>query len=277
MRFALAALSAAEILVAKKPEMGLDTRVFPSVVPVQKVGKIVVSGGTNTWIPEAGVDWTAAGLDLCLKVDSPLRCTAAPVVTLECTLVGPLTEEDVATTFNIPSWVPDQSYSYQVGRGFDLVPTGVGNSAKRVLAVTGITSITGITGYAEFIVYGSQASSDFKELGWSKSVSGPYSTPASIAFPDGYNPAAAIRAGRPEIPELTVSMTHIASSAGMTRYNGHEIAMLAKVIKDKSVHVGNILYVGYRPQASPERGEGNDEVVETSTGPYTDCIQFDAL
>jgi hypothetical protein len=276
MRFALPVLSASEILLAKKPEIGLESRVFISVVPMQKIGRITVtSAGAATFIAEAGVTW-GAGLDLHLKVDSPIRSGSAPTVTLNCTLEGPLETQTALATFANPAWVPDQSHSYQVGRGFDFIPQGAGNSAKLVTAVTGV-SVTNISQYAEFIVYGSPAASNFVEMGWKKGASGQYATPASISFADGYNPAAAIKAGRPDVPELNISLSHIAASAGMVRYNGHTVAALLKVIKDKSVHVSNIIYTGYRPQANPERGEGNDEVVESSAGPFEDCMQFDAL
>jgi hypothetical protein len=276
MRFALPVLSASEILLAKKPEIGLESRVFVSVVPIQKIGRIVVTAaGAATWIPEAGVTW-GSGLDLQLKVDSPVRSTSAPVVTLNVTLEGPLETQTALATFANPAWVPDQSNAYQVGKGLDFIPSGGGNSAKKVIAVTGV-SVANITQYSEFIVYGSPAEASFVEMGWKKGASGQYATPASIAFADGYNPAAAIKLGRPELPELTINLSHIAASAGMVRYNGHSVAVLLKVIKDKSVHTSNLVYCGYRPQASPERGEGNDEVVESSAGPFEDCLQFDAL
>lgn len=277
MRLQLAALSATQILIAKKPEIGLSSRVFASAFPVQKVGRVVVSAaGVATYVPEAGVDWGAEGLDLHVKVDSPLRASAAPTLTLNCTLYDPLPDQTAIATFAQPSWVADQTHTYQVGAGFDFIPQGAGNSAKKVIAVTGAAA-TNVSQYCEFVIYGTPAASAFVEIGWKKSASGQYATPASIAIADGYNPSAALVLGRPEVPELTLNFSHIVASAGMVRYNGHTIGVLLKVIKDKSVHVSNILYCGYRPQTNPERGEGNDEVQESSTGPFEDCLQFDAL
>jgi hypothetical protein len=276
MRLALAALTAAQIQIAKKPEIGLSSRVFASAVPVQKVGRIIVSAtGTTTFVAEAGVDWTA-GMDLHVKVDSPIRAASAPTLTLNCTLEGPETGQTTVATFAVPAWVSDQSHTYQVGRGLDFIPQGAGNTNKKVLAITGASSAN-ITQYAEFVVYGTPAEASFVEIGWKKSATGQYSTPVSIPIADGYNPSAALVLGRPEVPELTLNFSHIVASGGMVRYNGHTVAVLLKIIKDKSVEVSRILYTGYRPQTNPERGEGNDEVMESSTGPFEDCLQFDAL
>jgi hypothetical protein len=40
------------------------------------------------------------------------------------------------------------------------------------------------------------------------------------------------------------------------------------------VHSETIVYTGYRPAFSPSRGDGNDEVMGTSTGPYEKFLTF---
>lgn len=277
MRFSLPVLSAAQAAIAKSIESGLESQVFCSVTPVVKLGRIVVpAGGSAVWYPEAGADYGAAGLDVFVRCDTGVSETAAPLVTLNCTLEGPLAAQTANAQFAVPSYAQDQGHVYPSGRGFDAIPQGAGNSAKKVTAITGATT-TGLTQYAEFTVYGSGPEADFKPIGLKRGASGAYNAPLAVAYADGYNPSAIVKPGRPEIPELTLSFAHISSAGGMTRYNGHRVAILLKVIKNKAVHSSNVLYVGFLGAASPDRGDGNDEVVESCSGPYEDCIQFEAL
>ena len=276
MRLSLPALNAAQILIANKPEMGVESQVFVSPVEVVRLGKIVVdAAGVAAWTPEPGAS-LGNGMDIHLKVGSGFTATAAPSITLTGTLADDTAGTAVAALV-VPSWVPDQSKTFQEGFAVDFIPAGAGNSAKLVKAISS-AAITNVPANTEFTVFGSPASSNFVELGWKRGAEGRYNTPNSVSFADGYNPSAAVKPGRPEVPELTLSFAHIAASYGLGHYNGRRVSVLLKVKKNKSsVHVSNILYTGYVPSASPNRGDGNDEVVETSTGPFEDCMQFDAV
>ena len=288
MRFTLPALSPADSLIAQNPESDLEANVFVSPVEVIQLGRILVDpSGVATWKPKPGASF-GTGLDIHVRCDTPIRSTtAAPVITLATTIPGapvvppatpnpPVTGTAVAT-FGVPSWSADQAQIYPAGASFDLIPAGAGNTNALVLSITGVTSATNVQPNAEFTVYGSPAASNFVEVGFKRGVEGPYNTPGSIHIADKYNPAAAIKEGRPEVPELHMEFAHISHMDGISRYNGSRVSVLLMVKKDKAVLTSNILYVGYRPASSPARKDGNNEVVESSKGPYENVLLFGAV
>lgn len=280
MRFSLPALSAAQQLVATRPETGVDSsQVFVTPLEIQLLGRIVfdAAGANPVWYPTPGAT-LGAGLDIHLRCDTPITVqAAAPSITLDCTLVGPVANATAVATLAIPAWVADQTHVYPVGHALDFVPQGVGNSAKLVTAIAGVNASANIPGSAIFSVYGSPLVSKFIPVGYKRGIEGPYNIPGSVPIADGYNPSAAIKAGRAEVPELNFQFVHIDAMAGVTRYNGHRVSFWNKIVKDNSVHTANIVYVGVRPNASPNRGDGNDEVIETVTGPYENFLSFSAL
>ena len=276
MRFSLPVLSAAQVLVAQNPEIGVDSVVLASPVEVVKLGTIMLDAlGVATWYPKAGASF-GAGLDVHLRLESEILADAAPTVELNVTLVGVEPPTTALATLAVPSWVADQNHIYPVGHALDFVPQGTGNGSKLVTAITGVHAVTNAPASAEFSVWGSFAASNFIEIGYKRGTEGEYNVPASVAIADGYNPAAAIKKGRPDVPELNLEFAHISAMGGMTRYNGHRTSVWVKILKDKAVHSGNVVYVGCRLHSTPKRGGGNDEVVETAKGPYENVLLFDA-
>lgn len=275
MRFALPALSAAQIPIATKPEMGVESDIFISAAEVILVGKVSVdAAGAVTWAPEPGVD-LGDGMDLHAKVNFMATATAAPTLTITGTL-----DDDNAGTADadlaVPSWWRDQSKTFQEGFGEDFIPNGAGNSAKLIKAIASV-AVTNVPANAEFLIYGSPPAASFIEYGWKRGAQGAYNVPATVSFADGYNPNAAVKPGRGETRELTLSFAHVAAGFAIGRFNGKRVAVLLKVRKNrKTVHTENIVYVGYIPSSTPNRGDGNDEVVEESKGMFEDCLQFTA-
>ena len=272
MRYSLPVLSAAQVLIAQNPEIGVESIVHVSPVEVVKLGRIVFdAAGDPTWYPKAGASF-GTGLDLHLRLDSAVAATAAPSITL--TVTTPTGADTAVALLSIPSWVTDQTHVYPVGKALDMVP--VITATDLVTAIAGVAANANVPANTEYSVWGSPPASKFIEIGYKRSVAGPYNVPAAIPLADGYNPAAAIKQGRPEIPELSMEFLHITAMGGLARYNGHRTSVWVKVLKDKTVHAENIVYCGHRPQATPSRGDGNDEVVESSSGPYEDVLLFTA-
>jgi hypothetical protein len=276
MRLSLPALSATQILAANKPEMGVESIVKVSPIEAFLMGKIVVDAtGTATFTAEPGAA-LGDGMDLHLKVQVMSLASAAPSVTLNVTLEGD-TAGTAKADLVVPSWFPDQSKTFQEGFALDFIPQGVGNAAKLVKTITGV-SVTNVPNNSEFLVFASPAASSFIEVGWKRGAEGAYNVPSTVSFANGYNPSAAVKPGRGEERELTLSMAHIASGYALSRYNGKRVSVLIQVKKNRhAVHTENVLYIGYIPSSTPARGDGNDEVVETCQGKFEDCMQFVAL
>lgn len=276
MRFSLPVLTSAQILIAENPEIGVESNVFASAAEVIQLGTIKTDAlGAITWTPKPGAAY-GSGLDVHVAVENPINGSAAPVITLDATIVTVGTGT-LAATFAVPSWVANQGNIYPQGIAFDMIPQGSGNALRLVTAIAGVTSLANVPNNSELTVYGSPASSNFVEIGWKKTVDGAYNTPSSVSLANGYNPSAAIKKGRPDVAELSMEFHHVSSMDGMCRYNGMRVSVLNKVIADGSVTKEHILYIGHRPNATPKRGEGNDAVVESSSGPVVKCIRFVAL
>lgn len=277
MRLALTALTALQSVLAQKPEIGAES--IYHAVPVEFIllGRVVTDTlGAPTWVPRAGAtipagtDW-----DLHLRADDGLENLAGnPSVTLDVTIGGAVGAGTAVAALGIPSWVTDQSKNWSVGDSADFIPQGVGNDALPIEAVSDVSASANLPPNAELSVWASPAVSNVVELGYCKSINGPYQVPASVRIADRYESARAVKKGRSEDSDLSLEFNYISSMEGIGRYNGRSITSLIKVIKDKSVHCENIIYTGYRPAFSPNRGDGNDEVMGTSTGPYEKFMTF---
>lgn len=275
MRFALPALSAAQRLKAEEPEIGVESNVFVSAVDMIRLGTIKTDAtGAITWTARPGAAY-GAGIDIHATFAKPIVTTAAPVITLDATIVTSGAGTIVATAV-VPAHVTNQAQVYPEGTSFDMIPQGEGNSANLVTAIAGVTSLVNVPTNSEITIWGSPASSNFVELGWKKSVDGAYSTSSTVSLANRYNASAVTKKGRGEVTELTMEFSHINFMEGIARYDGLKIAVLVKIIKDDSVHDQNIVYVGHRMNCTPKRGEGNDEVMESSSGPIEAVLKFSA-
>jgi hypothetical protein len=273
MRFSLPTLSAAERLIAENPEIGVESNVFVSAADVIEIGTIKTDSlGAITWIAKPGAS-LGAGMDVHVSLAKPISAAAAPVITLDATVVT-TGAGTVAGTFVVPAWVGNQNQIYPEGYALDMIPQGVGNSARLVTAVTGVTSMTNVPANSELTVWASPASSNFAELGWKKSVDGAYSAYTTVSIANKYNPTAASKKGVGEIKELNMDFVAVSTMDGVSRYDGMRVAVLVKIIKDDAVHSENIVYTGHNLNASTKRGEGNDAVIESSKGPFQRALKF---
>jgi hypothetical protein len=279
MRFAPPTLSSELAALAQKPEINLESSVYVSAVEVVKLGVIEVdASGNATWRARNGVSIPAAGYDLHLCSDDGVPVQSAnPTVTLNVTLVGAVTTTAVAA-YAVPAWATDQQKFYPVNKAADFVPTGAGNSLLLVTAITGLSTSANLPANSTFSVWGSPgvAANTFALVGYKRNAEGAYKVPGSVEIPDGYDASAAVKKGRSDQANLTLDFAHISAMDGMTRYNGQRVAVWVRVVKDKAAHVENVVYCGYRPESSPKRGDGDGEVVESSTGSFEKVLLFTA-
>lgn len=271
-RFSLPTLNAAQRLLAQEPEIGVESNVFVSPTGLIKLGTVRTDAvGAISWTPHPGAAF-GSGLDLHVSFATPILGVAAPVITLDGTVVTSGAGTIVATGV-IPAYVANQSHTYPEGYAMDMIPQGVGNSARLVTAIAGVTSLANVPANSELVIWGSGVS-DFVEIGWKKSVDGAYSVSSTVSLANKYNPSAVTKKGVGEVNNLTMEFSHIHAMEGITRYDQLKVNVLVKVLKNGTVQDQNILYIGHRVSATPKRGEGNDGVVESSTGPVEAVLKF---
>lgn len=277
MRFSLPALTGSLAVLAGKPEIQVEATIRVSPVEVVQLGTIVVdAAGLGTWVPLTGASIPAEGYDLHLRADDgAFGVPIAPTVTLNVNLFGAVAGTATAV-LEIPTWVADQSKNFPVGRSSDFVPQGAGNAAKTVLSIVTLGPIGGLPASSEWSIWGSPPASNFVKIGYKRNATAPYQTPAAVNIADGYNPVGASKRGRPEVGEATFDFAHISSMSGMARYNGTRVTVWEAIVKDKAAWTENVVFTGFRGQASPTRGDGNDEVVESCTGSYERHLLFHA-
>lgn len=282
MRGTLPALTGAAAVLARKGEDALESTVYVSPLDFLFLGRVKVNAaGDASWHPEQGVTIPTTHVDIHLRCDDgQINLSALPSVTLDVTIddgSGGSTAGTALAAFAVPGWRDDQGKTFPIGAAVDFIPQGAGNSAKAVKSITGLDSSANLPNNSEWSVFASPAETTFIELGMKRGASGPYQTPGQIPIADGYEASAMVKRGRSDVPELNLSFVHIHSWAGLTLYNGRQVTALVKVVRDKSVHVGWDVYTGYRPDGSPSRGDGNEEVVAASSGPYQKHLLFTAM
>ena len=279
MRFALATLTATQAVLAQQPEIGAESIFHASAIEAIEMGKIVTdSAGVASWKPRASAAIPGAGWDLHLRTDDGLKNLAGnPTVTLSVTIGDSVGAGTATATIAVPAWVADQSKNWPVGHAVDFIPQGVGNTDKDIEAITLISvASTNLPPNTELSVFATPPAASLVEIGYCKSINGPYQVPGSVRIADRYESARAVKKGRAEDADLALEFNHISSMDGLARYNGSRILAWVKVVKSKAVHTENVLYTGYVPQVSPSRGDGNDDVMESSTGPYERFLTFTA-
>lgn len=276
MRGTLPALTGAAAVLARQGEDALESSVFISPLDFYRVGKIKVDA-TGAAVYEAipGVSLSADFPDIHLRCDDgAVALSGSPTVTLDVTVDSAADTAEAA--FSVPGWRNDQGNSFPLGGAEDFIPKGAGNADKAITAISGVAEHGNLPNNSEWSVWASPAASTFVEMGFKRNATGAYQVPGQIEIPDRYEAAAVVKRGRSESPELTLDFVHIHSWDGLALYNGHPVTALVKVVRDRSVHVGWDIYTGYRPESSPSRGDGNEEVVASSAGPYQTHLLFSA-
>ena len=275
MRFTPATVSAANVPIAQAPEINLESEVYISPVELIKLGEVRVdSAGVALWSAVAGVAIPAGGMDLHLRADDSLEnLVGNPSVTLTTTLTGAVAATSLAT-LTIPSWTADQSKNWAQDQAADFVGVGAGNALLLVTAVAGLSTSTNLPANSTFSVWASPATANFVVHGYKRAVDGPSQTPKFVNLPDGYKSSASVKKARAEVASLKLEMLNISSAAGFMKFNGRKVSVMVTVIKNKTVMTERLVYTGYGISAAVPRGDGDGEVVASSTGPFEALLSF---
>ncbi|MEI6656888.1 MAG: hypothetical protein WCP45_19135, partial [Verrucomicrobiota bacterium] len=189
-------------------------------------------------------------------------------ITFNVTIEGTITDTAVAT-FHLPTWSGAGSLNrFPIGICADLIPTTVGNIAKKVTAIGTLVSMANMTPGNKFEIYTTPLASDFVYIEGCTSKGGAFNLPNIVEIAEGRNAAAYTKLGRSESNKLSIGFVDRGYLEQLNRFNGSQGSVRIDITKDGSVIAQRLLYSGYYVRCSTERGDGDDKVEAKSEGPY---------
>lgn len=264
-------MTAAQVPVARKPEIGEESEVYFAPESCQLLGRVRATGAaTGEYTSAGGVGLPTAGRDLLVRVLSSdcIGTGGAMAVTFNVILDDDLADTAVAT-FDIPTWSGAGSLNrFPIGISSDLKPAGVGNSAKKIKSIVSLASTANMTVGNTFQVYSTPNLADFVFIECTTSKGGKYNLPSIVEIACGYNPAAFTKLGVGESNPLSIEFKTRGALEQLNRFNGSQGTIRMDIVKDGIVTSQRDLFSGYYVRTMAERGSGNDEVLATSEGPY---------
>jgi hypothetical protein len=265
------AMTAAQVPVARKPEIGVESEVYFAPESCQLLGQVRATGATTgEYTSAGGLGLPAAGRELVVRILSP-ECIGnggAMAVTFSVTLEDDTTDAAVAT-FDLPAWSGAGSLNrFPIGICSDLKPSGAGNSAKKIKAILSLTSMANQTVGNTFQLYSTPLATDFVFIECTTSKGGKYNLPSIVEIACAYNPAAYTKLGVGESNPLAIEFKTRGALEQLNRFNGSQGTIRMDIVKDGIVTAQRDLFSGYYVRTMSDRGSGNDEVLATSEGPY---------
>ena len=270
MKFNLA-ITTSQVDAARKPEIGVESKVFFAPENCVLRGTVDCTGATTgVYTSAGGADIPTAGRDVVLRIHSP-NCkglTGAMAVTFNVTLEGAITDTAVAT-FDLPTWSGAGGLNqFPIGICADLVPATIGNIAKKVTAIGSLVSVANMVVGNQFQVYQTPLVTDFVEIEACTTKGGAFNLPEPVPVPSGYNPAAWMKIGRGTIEKLSVGFADRGYLEQLNRFNGAQGCLRIDAVKDGFITAQRLLYSGWFVRCSTERGDGDAIVEAKAEGSY---------
>jgi hypothetical protein len=265
------AMTAAQVPVARKPEIGVESEVYFAPESCQLLGQVRATGAaTGEYTSAGGLGIPTTGRDLVLRILSPdcLGNGGAMAVTFDVTLDDDAVDTAVAT-FDIPTWSGAGSLNrFPIGICADLKPATPANAAKKIKTIVGLDSMANQTVGNTFQLYTTPNQADFVFIECTTSKGGKYNLPSIVEIACGYNPAAYTKLGVGESNPLSIEFKTRGALEQLNRFNGAQGTIRMDIVKDGVVTSQRDLFSGYFVRTMADRGAGNDEVLATSEGPY---------
>jgi hypothetical protein len=279
MKLNLSTLTADDLLVANTPEVGAESVVKITDREFQRL--FLVRNTNDSGSDIAAIDGVTFPLvlsenrDLHLRADACLKYDADIVVELTCVMSDDTSVQAFAT-LNVPDWADDTINSIPIGSAVDFVDASGDPLALEVKSITDVAAITGGRSGLQngLSIWSSPSASQWDTQGCTRNKNFDLVIPSSISIACRYNASAFVKKGRSEEPTLELEYVYFSAWEGIGRLNGGRSSILVEVVKDDSVPWERIVFTGHRPNGSPTRGDGDDEVVATSSGPYENFLVF---
>jgi hypothetical protein len=278
--FNLPTVPASKFSVAQSPEIGVDTtRVrFAPYLPVL-IGAVAFTAAATGAYTATG-NAIPAGYHLVARVKNAalagdLAAALTPIViTLSASLVGPITENIVAT-FTTPAWSAHQINTYPEFFTRDFIPAT--STTLAALSVASLVSVAGGSAGGAVEIWAIPNVELFTEFGCVRAKNGGSPQAKIVSIRCGRNPSAHIKNGVRELVNLELTFPYKGAVEGLNRFVGTKGTIILDVDKDGVLNTQVEMFAGYTPAASTPRGDGDEEVISTFTSSYEEFFVGVAL
>ncbi len=283
MKLNLGPFSAVEIGLGIKPKTGLECLGYFSLENCVRLGRVRCTGASAGGYTSAGgagipaVSPTGAASVgrnvVCRVIGAGARGGAGGAMTVRFDVVLDDDAVDTATaTFTLPTWATVNPNAFGYGTCRDLVPDTIGNVNKKIKAVTGLDAVTNQTSGNQFEIFTTPEENTFFEIVGLTDKGGAMDGPSQVSIPDRYDPQRWTKLGRGTLKELTLGFRDMGAVDQMNRFNGMEGTLRYDILKEDEVIWERKLFTGFRPMIDSTMAEGDEEVIATASGIFSDAL-----
>lgn len=265
------AVTTAQVDTARKPEIGLESKVFFAPENCVLRGTLDCSAAAvGVYTSAGGADIPVAGRDVIVRVNSPkcMGVVGAMAVTFNVTLEGSIVDTATAT-FDLPTWSGAGILNlFPIGICADLVPTTPANLTKKVMIVGTLVSVANMTVGNQFQLYTTPLTPDFIEIEAVTTKGGAFNLPEPVPIASGRNPAMWMKLGRGTIEKLSIGFADRGYLEQLNRFNGSQGTIRIDAVKDGYVTAQRLIYSGWFVRCSTDRGDGDAVADAKAEGSY---------
>lgn len=265
-------VAAADVSVARAPLIGEDVQVYFSPENCESLGTVrALTATTAEFTSAGGVGIPVGGRECFLRIASS-KCQGvggAMTVTLNVVLEDGDTVDTAVATFHLPTWAPAGALNYwPYGVAADIIPAGVGNSAKVIKSITSVASVANMKPGNTFEIFSSPNAASFTFIDCCRSKGGMLNLPGIIEIACGRNPSAYTKLGRGESNPLKVEFINRGALEQLAMFNGQQGTLRFDIIKDDAVLAERRMFTGFWVRSNGDMPDVG-EAMNTAEGPYT--------
>lgn len=283
MKLNLGPFNATEIELGIKPKTGLECLGYFSLENCVRLGRVRCTGASAAGYTSAG----GAGIPaispngsaavgrhvVCRVVGSGARGGSGGAMTVRFDVILEDDAVDTATaTFTLPAWATVNPNAFGFGTSRDLIPDTLANAGKKIKAITGLDAVTNQQAGNQFEIFTTPNEADFYEIVGLTDKGGAMDGPSQVSIADRYDPQRWTKLGRGTLKELTLGFRDMGAVDQMNRFNGMEGTLRYDILKEDTVIWERKLFTGFRPMIDSTMAEGDEEVVATASGIFSDAL-----
>ena len=269
-------IAAAKFPVAQKPQYGGEAQVFLSRLPMVEIGTFEVLGlNSGTFTADAINDAILADrpCHLVAMVENELDGDGANVV---LTVNGTDNTDSViaaTATFKPVDWHKDQTRYWGISKG-----TAVEQASDKLFkTVTSVTaSVAALAVGSKITLFAVPVQSSFTLVGCTEQAD--FSTKSNPAkeIPCGMDGSAFSKPGRSEPGKVSINSKASDFGDGLAKYDGADVTVMIKVVKQKTVETGRLYFAGYHLKVRGTNPDGDGYSMYEGDGIYEDMVHIPA-
>jgi len=272
-----AAIAVDKYPVAGKPQFGGEVKIYLSRKPMYELGTLEITAvNSGVWTPNAIADaiLEATPAHLVAVVENELDGGATDV---EISVTG-TDEADAAltgtVTFEPIAWHADQTRYWGISKGAPVEEPG-DDEFKTITNVTVTTAAaTAIT--ARITIFAVPAQNTFTLVGCTEQLDFDTKSNPAKEIPCGMDGSAFSKAGRSSPARLTINSKAIDYGDGLAKYDGADVTVMAKVVKQQTLETGRVYFAGYHLKVRATNPDGDGMSMYEGEGICEDIIALTA-